>query len=193
MSDSKSKVVYYKVKIESGAFINDCLYRKDEVVSLPEGTEPNWGVKCTPEGVELESMSEKILNKAKMQEQLAKSVEGKDSTAATKALAKENAELKMSLNSLQDQVAKLTELMSAQLSTATTAPATPVEPTDPVIEVPSDIKHSIDEAVKLLEDGEDDQWTNRGEPRLDLLKEMTGLDVLTRADVDAVNARRRVK
>lgn len=181
-------MAFFKVKIQQGAFINDTLYREDEVVELPEGQDPNWGVRCTADGQELESMSEKVLNRSKMNEHLAKAIEGKDTSKITQELAKENAELKVTVANMSEQLAKLTELITAQQGAA--APDGGENPPKPGLDEAS--AKQVDETVKMLEDSNNDHWTARGEPRLDLIKEMTGLDV-SRADVDAVNDRRREK
>ena len=193
----------YKVKIEQGAFINDTLFREGEIVELAEGLDPMWGVKCKEDGTELEDMSAKIRARSKLNEHLAKSIEG-DAGKATRALAKENAELKLSLESLQDQVSKLTEVITAQQAGQPGGPDPVKEDggegdakgkgkdTPPAPELTEEVKAQVDEAVQLLEDANDDQWTSRGEPKLDVLKDLTGLD-LSRADVDAANPRRREK
>ena len=166
----------------------------DEVVDLPDGIDPNWGVKCDKDGNELENMSEKMLNRAKMNEQLAKAIEGKDSTKATQALARENAELKVAMQSMQEQISNLTNLVTQGAISPGENPDTPPAADEGEgagkPELDDSVKSQIDETVKMLEDDNNDHWTARGEPKLDVIKDLTGLD-LSRADVDSVNPRRR--
>lgn len=173
----------FKVKIEQGAFIDDVLYRMDEIVELKEGLDPLWGVKCDINGNELEDHSAKIRKSMRIGEHLAKSIESDNKAMAS--LARENAELTIAMANMQEQIAKLTESMGThQTGTMTVEPVLP--PMD------KQIKEQVAEAVNLLEDSNDAHWTTKGEPKLDELKSITGLE-LSRADVDSANDRRRVK
>lgn len=189
----------YKVKTDKGAFIDNTLYEFDEIVELPEGVNPNWGVKCKADGTELESMSDKILNQTKMQEQLAKTIEGSESKQ-TQALAKENASLKGDVEVLKKQIA---DLQAAQAESAKPdpngghkveddAPEPSTEDTPPLETISEDQAQQLKEAVDMLEDANDEQWTARNEPKLDVIKDLTGIEI-SRAELDNINDRRRVK
>lgn len=196
---------YFKVKIEQGAFIGGSLFRPDEVVELPEGENPNWGVRCERDGTELESMSDKVLNRNKMNEQLAKSIGG-DNAKAMKQLALENAELKQRL-------ANIESMLSTQLANKVAEPEVDTTP-DPEPEDDGDendneetdgqgtpdgdgvaveevLYKQIAEAVEMLEDGNDEHWTSRGEPQMKVLEDILGTKDFTRADVEKANPRKR--
>ena len=164
---------YFKVKIAAGAFINNVFYRQDEIVELPKGSNPNWGALCTADGVELENYNKKRVLNDNLSEHLAKTIEG-DSNKEVKNLAKENAELKNTITLIQEQLADM-------------------KGSSPVTEeaiITEDVVQQVKESVDLLEDDNDDQWTGAGLPKVDVIREITGLEV-NRKDIEKANPRVR--
>lgn len=184
---------YFKVKIEQGAFIDGSLYRMDEVVQLPEGHNPNWGVRCEPDGTELESMSEKMLNVHKIQNQLASAISG-DSDKTVKNIVKENAELKQRLANIEAMLQTQPENkpVDPEAQDDTDGDAGDGATGDQVV-IDEVLKSQIKEAVDLLEDDNNEHWTSRGEPAMAKVQELVGNEEITRADVTEANPRQRVK
>lgn len=166
---------YFLVKHRAGAYINDVYYHEDEIVELPAGEDPMWGQKCDKDGNPIENYNEKLARANGLNEHLAKSIEA---GADTKKLEDENAKLRAELEAMK--AAQTSEGASGSSETDS----------DPLEGVSEETVKAVDEAVKLLEDGQADQWTTRGEPKLEIIRDITGIEV-TRAQLDAINPRRK--
>lgn len=172
----------YKVMNANGAYIDDIYYAEGEIVELPKGVNPKWGCLCDDEGVELEDFTDKLASQDAILDQLAQAVEKNPADAE---VARENAELKKQLADMQ---AKIDGMTTAD--TTETEEKTEDEDTAPSPELTEQQVATVNEAVLLLEDGNNDHWTARAEPRLDKIAEITGITV-SRAQLDKINNRRR--